>query len=334
MSHDPFFTRVQADAGPVDPAIVAQASDWLVQLQHNPTDADQLACERWRQRHPHHELAWQRLLAFHQNLQAGAGRVVRPAARQALTTAAQMPARRRAAAWLLGAGGVGVLGLAWRGEWPLRTWTAAYRTGTGEQRTVHLADGTMLMLNTGSAVDVDFTATARVLILRAGEIQVQTGRDAAGRALRVETAQGRVIPVGTRFIVREMGQGDTVLVQVQQGAVAVQPRHALQPVARLAAGQQAVFDARGVSAAVILDEAAAAWADGMLVADRMPLDAFLAELGRYRPGLLRCDPAVAGERVTGAFPLADTDRVLTMLTRVLPVRLSVRTRYWVTVGPA
>ena len=72
----------------------------------------------------------------------------------------------------------------------------------------------------------------------------------------------------------------------------------------------------------------------MLVASGMRLDRFLAELGRHRPGLLHCDPAIAGLRVSGTYPLADTDRVLDMLRTTLPVEIRFMTRYWATVRPA
>jgi transmembrane sensor len=71
-----------------------------------------------------------------------------------------------------------------------------------------------------------------------------------------------------------------------------------------------------------------------LVADAMRLDEFLAELARYRPGLLRCDPEVAGLLVSGVFSVRNTDRALDNLTRALPVAVSYRTRYWVTVQAA
>jgi len=71
----------------------------------------------------------------------------------------------------------------------------------------------------------------------------------------------------------------------------------------------------------------------VLAADNMRLDAFLAELGRYRKGWLRCDPQVAALRISGAFQLADTDAVLANLAHLLPVQISARTPYWVTVLP-
>ncbi|MCY1306948.1 Protein FecR [compost metagenome] len=67
------------------------------------------------------------------------------------------------------------------------------------------------------------------------------------------------------------------------------------------------------------------------MAERQPLGQFLAELARHRPGLLRCSDDVAELLLTGVFPLADTDSILAALERSLPVRVSYRTRYWVSV---
>ncbi|MNC72134.1 fec operon regulator FecR [compost metagenome] len=66
----------------------------------------------------------------------------------------------------------------------------------------------------------------------------------------------------------------------------------------------------------------------------MPLAEFASELGRYRPGLLRCAPEVAGLKVSGTYQLADTGQILQLLTRSLPVRVEYRTRYWVSIGAA
>ena len=44
------------------------------------------------------------------------------------------------------------------------------------------------------------------------------------------------------------------------------------------------------------------------MADRMPLAEVLAELARYRRGLLRCDPQLARLAVSGAYPLLDLRR--------------------------
>ena len=54
---------------------------------------------------------------------------------------------------------------------------------------------------------------------------------------------------------------------------------------------------------------------------------------RYRPGLIVCHPAIADLRLSGVFPVADTDKVLAALANSLPVQVRTRTRFWVTVEP-
>ena len=72
----------------------------------------------------------------------------------------------------------------------------------------------------------------------------------------------------------------------------------------------------------------------MLVADNLSLGCFIAELGRYRSGVLGCDPSIANLRLSGVFQLAEPDTLLADLPRILPVRLVSRTRWWLRVVPA
>jgi transmembrane sensor len=65
----------------------------------------------------------------------------------------------------------------------------------------------------------------------------------------------------------------------------------------------------------------------------MRLGDVITELARYRPGVLRCDPAVAAMLTSGALSLTDTDTALTLLSSTLPLRIERRTRYWITVVP-
>jgi transmembrane sensor len=204
---------------------------------------------------------------------------------------------------------------------------ADHSTATGERRETVLADGTRLLLNTASAVDVRYTAAERLIVLRAGEILVRSAPDAAGRPLRVRTAEGTVRAIGTRFTVRQHSVHTTVA--VLEGMVELTPAQAPHAAQRLSAGEQGRFTATAVSPPAPLQDGTAAWADGMLVADSMPLPDFLAELGRHRPGVLRCAPDAADLRVSGTYPLANTDRVLAALTLSLPVQVRSRTRWWV-----
>ncbi|MNN25206.1 fec operon regulator FecR [compost metagenome] len=183
------------------------------------------------------------------------------------------------------------------------------------------------------------------MILRGGEIEVSTGHGPAARPFTLATRHGLLTPLGTRFIVRDVpgdnphtadhtasDTPDSIAVAVLEGAVRITPRLGQRSV-RVNAGQSSRFTATDAAAPVAMAPAESAWLDGMLVADHTPLPRLLAELGRYRRGLLRCDPALASLDVSGAFPLADTGAVLALLEEALPVRIRSVTRYWVTVAP-
>ncbi|MNR50863.1 fec operon regulator FecR [compost metagenome] len=69
----------------------------------------------------------------------------------------------------------------------------------------------------------------------------------------------------------------------------------------------------------------------MLVVDNARLEDLVRELDRYRPGHLGVAPEVADLRITGSFPLHNTDLALTALLPTLPVQLEQHTAWWVTV---
>jgi len=74
-----------------------------------------------------------------------------------------------------------------------------------------------------------------------------------------------------------------------------------------------------------------AWTQGMLVADKMRLADFATELSRYRSGIVRVDPTVANVRISGAYPVGDTDKALAMLVSTYPVDAMTRLRgRWIT----
>lgn len=310
-----------------DAALLGEAADWLMRFQAgDDSAATRRAFEHWLTRSPDHTAAWQRaetLLDTFRRVPADVGRrtlggLAKPGRRRALRTLG-LAAVAAPAAWL-----------AWR-QPPWAAWRADLATATGELKTLTLADGTLLTLNTASAVDVAFTPAARRLRLIKGEILVTTAKDlsAQPRPFIVDTAEGWLRPVGTRFSVRQL-PGETHAA-VFEGAVEINAAGGMRRT--LGAGEQTLFQAGRIHAARPVDASSALWTQGMLVARDMPLAALIAELARYRPGLLRCHPAVAGMRVSGAFPLGDTDASLDLLVRTRPLSLSRLTRYWVSVEP-
>jgi transmembrane sensor len=204
---------------------------------------------------------------------------------------------------------------------PLDAWRADLRTATGEGKKVQLADGSSLQLNTASAVDIDLKH--RRLTLVEGEIALNVPGTSP---LTIQTHFGQVVVSQSQVCVR---QGQTgCKVSVLKGAVQLQPLRG--PVFSLRAGQQVSLLAAGAGAVEPFDVLAPGWRDGVLMAQNQPLGDFLRELGSYRPGVLRWEPALESLRVTGSFRLEDTDRILSLLASSLPLEVHRRTRYWVT----
>ena len=315
---------------PIDPAIVQRASEWMARLwSGEASDDDKAACEQWRAVHPDHERAWNRLQLMEDKLHSIPREIARHALREPAVTAYTT---RRQALKLLGL--ITVAGGAMYQVRESDTWEFAfsdYSTQTGEIREIALVDGTHIILNTATAIDVYFDNQERRIILRSGEILITTAPDyaTAYRPFRVQSRQGMIEALGTRFIVRQ--DADVSRVTVFEGAVGIHPEHAIDTAVRVDAGQHTTFSVKQVMSPITVQESTTAWSRGVLVAENMRIADFLAELSRYRSGLLRCDSAVADLRVTGVFPLHDTDRALLNLTLGLPVRVVYRTRYWVTV---
>lgn len=292
---------------------------------------ERVACARWRAEHPDHERAWQQLEVFAGKLDE----VPRDIARQVLHKPAATHLSRREALRLLG---VGLLGLGacelLRHSDGVQRLAADHSTRIGETRDLTLPDGTRVTLGSGTALDVRFTTGVRRLSLHAGEILVQTAHDNAAvhRPFRVHDRHGMVEALGTRFDVRV--QSDTSHVSVFEGMVAVHPAHHPGATLCLNAGEGCSFDADSAAPPAPARETEAAWAQGVLIAENMRVADFVADIDRYRSGVLRCDRQVADLRVSGVFSLRNTDRALHNLTLVLPVQLVWHTRYWVSVDAA
>ncbi len=211
---------------------------------------------------------------------------------------------------------------------PVHYWLADQRTATGEQRTIRLSDNTLIRLNTHSALNVKFDAKQRRVVLQEGEIFVETGSHEDPRPFIVETDEGQMRALGTKFLVKRRDDG--TLLSVLQSAVAAHPQASDNELI-LREGQQMLIQRHSLGPMVAIAPGADAWMRGMLVVDNAPLKDVIAELGRYRPGYLGVASDVAHLRITGSFPLNDTDLALKALMPTLPVEIEQRTHWWVTV---
>ncbi|MFK3800087.1 FecR domain-containing protein [Pseudomonas sp. NPDC088444] len=319
----------------LDPAVVDQAIHWTVRLRFNQADEHtQRTFEHWLQLRPEHAVAWQRVSALGDDF---AGIPTQLARRTLRGTRHGM--RRRESLKLLGLLAT-VGGAAWLGRdyTPLAAMLAQQHSSTGEQRRFQLDDGSQIQLNSDSAVDSDFDAQRRLIILRRGEIIVNVGADAQAaqpRPFWVQTRDGIVQANSPRLLARERDDG--TLLAVQGGSAAVFPggsQHLTDSASSILTRNQVLFSSSGAREFRDNGLDVWGWSAGVISARNMRLKDFIGELSRYRLGVMRCADEVAERRVSGTFQLADLDQVLALVAQSLRLRIDYRTRYWVTVTAA
>ncbi|MGG2396842.1 FecR domain-containing protein [Pseudomonas sp. SH1-B] len=315
----------QVSARALDEAIA-----WQLCLDSgNASEQQRREFATWLTAHPEHDLVWRRLGGIDQQLSAANA----PMARRALL---QSSVNRRRSLRRIGgtslslllAAGV-ALGLLAQ-QRPLGDYLADYHTASGEQRNLLLADRSQIRLNSRSALDVEFDTEERRLRLRSGEVLIQTAKGDT-RPFIVETDQGRMRALGTRFLVRR--EGATTELIVLQSAVAAKPQAAAEE--RIVhSGERVRMDSQHLSDSAPAPIGADAWSRGMLVADNLPLQRLIDQLGEYRSGYLSLDPSLAQQRISGSFPLHDSDKALAALALSLPVRTEQIGPWWTRVVPA
>jgi len=310
---------------PVSAQVLDAAIAWQLSMDGaNPVQRAEFA--KWHAAHEEHARAWRQLGMLDQRFSVASG-----PARAALLQSREGIRRRVRKLGSGVASVVAVIGLAlFAGEryLPLDYWLADQRTATGEQRTLRLSDGTLINLNTHSALDVRFDARQRLIVLQEGEILVETGHGDP-RPFIVETREGSMRALGTRFLVKREEQGTRL--SVLQSAVAAHAEASPQEQI-LREGQQVLIRNNGLGPILAVNMGADAWTRGMLVVDNARLEDLVREIGRYRPGHLGVAPQVADLRITGSFPLHDTDLALNTLLPTLPVQIEQHTQWWVTVA--
>lgn len=212
-----------------------------------------------------------------------------------------------------------------------RRTSGTFKTVVGQQKTITLADGSKLELNTNSEVRVTYTELARTVRLVRGELfsDVQSDKN---RPFSVVTDMGSVTAVGTSFSVRV--REDKVDVMVAEGRVTVAPGgdavekapltpQEIKPLAASAshtevdAGYSAVFDTT-VEQVVSLEPQVMArkllWRDGLLAFSDDPLSEVVEDVSRYTEVSIEiADQDLRDLPVAGYFRVGDIDAMFDAL---------------------
>jgi ferric-dicitrate binding protein FerR (iron transport regulator) len=264
------------------------ALDWQVLLHSGQASAtDRVRYRRWCQLSPAHAEAAHEAETLWQDLG-------HTQAAQAFEAA---PAPRSKRHWATGIAASLVLLVAGYSSWQqVPVWLADYHTGMGERQSVTLADGSRVLLNSASALNVAFSANERRVTLQAGEALFETTDDP--RPFVVETAGEAVQGSAATFSVRRDGH-----VVLAKGAARLGDRNL----------------------AIAVDASAqTAWQRGKLIFNGKPLGQVLAELERYQHGrILLSDPTLSALEVSGVFDLDAPQALL----RTLEQRYGLKVTY-------
>ena len=313
------------------------AAYWLDLFEDgDASEADRAAFALWINADPSHREAWARVkMAWD-----GAGAVKADPRVIAMRERADAErARDRRLKWTAGLAGVAAsLVVALSASWllfpseplaPLDATPAVemaaveqrFETAVGERSTMTLDDGTIVTLNTATALVVAYQDAERLVRLEAGQALFDVAHD-PGRPFTVEAGGQRITALGTAFDVR-VDARDEVQITLIEGSVEViaieapiladigsaAPREdpsgmpALRPAVRLEPGEQfvAAAEAEPQIAAANLDHVTS-WREGRLIFEDEPLISAVAEINRYsRIQIVLASPDLHDLRVSGVF---------------------------------
>jgi len=296
-----------------------EAVAWHARLTSGAPEAADLAeFEAWRRQSPAQDQAYRRIESLWRQLEPPlrADRKRRHHAEKSSRTKAWL---RRSGAGLALASAVLATALAFYPDYLLNSW-ADYHTRIGGRADVRLADGSLIHLNTDTALDVEINGGERRVHLLRGEAEFEVAHDRS-RPFRVQSGDIVTEALGTRFVVRyERPAG---VITLLQGRVRAGQIGEFGAFVVLAPGESVTFDRRTLSEPHAADvSASSAWRRGRLIMNFVPLKQVIAEINRYRRSPIKLLDADLGEReINAAIDLGNVDAWLDALPATLPVHI-------------
>lgn len=288
--------------------IIAEASAWFAEFRSGEVDAGtRAAFSDWLLRSPEHMRAYLEMAAAwaelpndpeqHIDVMAFLQRARESSADTVVTLSREPRLFQRSSNWrnrALGALAASLVLLA--AGWMAALWLpqgTTYTTGIGEQHRIRLADNSVVELSARSAINVQFSNTARTVTLEAGQALFEVTKDKS-RPFVVRSDTAAVRAVGTRFDVNRRSSG--TVVTVVEGRVAVLLDNAVSQRRDVSAfdadtgtvfldpGEQAIVTASQVSEPKQADvDNVTGWTRDQLIFSDTPLAEVAEVFNRYSP---------------------------------------------------
>ncbi|MDR6713552.1 ferric-dicitrate binding protein FerR (iron transport regulator) [Pseudomonas hunanensis] len=183
--------------------------------------------------------------------------------------------------------------------WPLMQRLASeLHTASAERRSVRLADGSTMHLDSASAMNVDLRGRTRQLHLVQGQVYLEVMLD--GRAMEVQVDSARIQVFGTRLMIARSADHDELVV-LNGKAMIIQGGDQRM----VSAGERVTFSEQRIDPVQKIDvKTADAWRNGRLLAKEQPLGQVLERLAGYQgQRVWLMDEQTAYRRVSGEFNL-------------------------------
>lgn len=336
----------------------AEAAAWITQLDSDrlPTQSDLAAFREWVSRSPRHRDEVERLASIWGELNILTeliGKDPRPARLKEQTFLGRLGDIVHSLAFYPAMASVLILAGLLVG-YTLNRFTdpfaadaeQVYVTAVGEQRRLTLEDGSTVLLNTNTQLEVGYTEGVRKLFLYGGEAHFEVAHDPS-RPFEVRALDGVIEAVGTAFSVRL--NEFQVEVTVTEGKVRLTKQTTHPQVQTNPSGEPAEFanDAEAASYievtvlepgdSVSYDEGQVApvvtenkqqlasklsWHKGMLTFAGEPLEKVVEEVSRYtETSIVIADPAISRLRIGGQFRVDDISQLFAALETVFGIQV-------------
>jgi transmembrane sensor len=295
MPDDPTMQSAQA--------VRTRAAAWLERRERGPwNDTDQAALEEWLSQSLSHRTAYWRVTDAWDRadrLRALSSPAHEQDAAAIKISIPKILAGAAAAIAVVAISGVTTV------NYLLAPREQTYATAIGGHRTVALADGSRIELNTNTSLRVAMSADRRVVSLDKGEAFFEVRHDAQ-HPFMVMVGNRRVTDVGTKFVIRR--DTDRLQVTVVEGRVRLDARDGSTASKPEMLKQGDVVVAAANSTSLMRETAqqvsnALSWRHGVLVFKHTTLEAAAAEFNRYnREKFVIADADTSRLKIDGTFP--------------------------------
>lgn len=195
-------------------------------------------------------------------------------------------------------------------------------TGLGETARVPLRDGSLVVVNTTSALEVEQSTKMRNVRLDKGEAWFQVAKD-AHRPFVVSAGDVRVRAIGTAFSVRRRNGGADV--QVTEGTVEVWVTGKMEKRVAVSAGERTFVSDTAGTQPLMKDvagiERTLSWREGALKFQGDTIQEAVDEFNRYNTTKLEVDPALANEKIVGRFSMREPGAFANMVSVAFGARV-------------